>query len=66
MGNRICLNYNGRQTSSSKKYKEEVNDEKVLEERSMVIKDSNTSERFLKHFINRGALDDLDSIFMVP
>ncbi len=68
MGNRICVGQESRQPSSSKKYKEEPNLENVLEERNTdtLSTGSNISERFLQHLIKAGAMDDLDSVFMVP
>ena len=65
MGNRMCGGQESRQMSSSKKYNEKGNGENVLEERNAEI-DCGMSGRFLKHLTNRGGLDDLDSIFMVP
>ena len=61
MGNHISV---GQESRQSTKY----NPENLLEERNTdtCSTGSNISERFLKHFINRGGLDDLDSIFMVP
>lgn len=62
MGNHICVGQERRQTSISKKY----NPENLLEERNTSVQHSNLFERFLKHLIKTGTMDDLDSVFMVP
>ena len=62
MGNRICVGQQSRQVSSSKKYKEDS----LLKERERNTNVKPISERFLEHTINKGAIDDLNSIFMIP
>ena len=64
MGNRICVGQQSRQVSSSKKYKEDS----LLEERerNTNVKPISISERFLEYTINKEAMDDLDSVFMIP